>query len=664
MKKLLLILTLSIVSCLTTIQATPKVEQDFLDAVAQGNIKKATIALNYGAYVNAVNDDGYTALHLAAKQYNPQLVKFLLDKGADVDEIAHYGPYNNYSHYDHKDNPKTALQLAAEHGDFLTTYLLLAYGAKDTKDSYGSSSLTARDYAITNGYDDVNALLLFFQKDEYCDRPDDNEAYASVSQDDFKKMLTRLVFDLISHGLDVNIQYPNGKTLLYYVVQEGCVKAFNNLLKHGADITTSTEHGDTLLHVAANHDQVEIASLLIASGADVNATNKHGQTPLHCASKWAPTSSKLVQLLLDHNANVKAEDSLGRTPLMVACENYMEHSDFIKIDEAKRTTIHLEIINLLLKSGASANEQSTKNGLTPLHHLFSVGGYSCSAGCDTIDSSFVDQAFEEANRRVLKVAQILIYNGADVNAQSKEGTPLHKAVYNESHVAFLLSKGADVHQENQYGQTPLHHCSLETTNLLLTYDADINAADNKGNTPLHIAVQEHDRATFGDYHDNIRSCHDKVQLLHDSGANVHQKNFYGATPFHYVATPEIAQLLLDHGAWLHETDNKGNTVLHYAARGYIYYNRETDTYESVLLRFLLDQGCLVNQQNAQGETPLHCATCCYDDGDIKKQCLLKYGADPSIVDNLGNTPQQLAEQKQQNNDTRCDCECSDKDCEY
>ena len=56
----------------------------------------------------------------------------------------------------------------------------------------------------------------------------------------------------------------------------------------------------------------EIAELLLAVGADVDSRNHEGMTPLHLAARDG--HAHLVQLLIDHGANLSTADGEGCTP--------------------------------------------------------------------------------------------------------------------------------------------------------------------------------------------------------------------------------------------------------------------------------------------------------------------------------------------------------------
>jgi ankyrin repeat protein len=77
----------------------------------------------------------------------------------------------------------------------------------------------------------------------------------------------------------------------------------------------------TPLGVALAEGRVEVVRLLLQAGVDVNkqTTNDNKNVlPLHCVANLG--SVELMQLLLDHGANVQGVDYDGKTPLYSAAE--------------------------------------------------------------------------------------------------------------------------------------------------------------------------------------------------------------------------------------------------------------------------------------------------------------------------------------------------------
>lgn len=75
---------------------------------------------------------------------------------------------------------------------------------------------------------------------------------------------------------------------------------------------------ETALLIAADHNLESIARLLMTAGADLEIPGRHpGQRPLHRAVAF--NYEKMVKLLVEHNADIGAEEYLcKRTPLHIA----------------------------------------------------------------------------------------------------------------------------------------------------------------------------------------------------------------------------------------------------------------------------------------------------------------------------------------------------------
>lgn len=168
----------------------------------------------------------------------------------------------------------------------------------------------------------------------------------------------RVVSLLLDKGAPVDAKNPGGATPLYYAARRGNIEVMNILLDHGAsvggvsvffhaeplhgaaigakaraaqllldreaDINARDHNEDTPLHLVIaseneNEDEIFKTALLLLqkNATSVNAQNKDGRTPLHKAA--ARGRYKLSLLLLEHGADVLAEDTLSGTPYHAAC---------------------------------------------------------------------------------------------------------------------------------------------------------------------------------------------------------------------------------------------------------------------------------------------------------------------------------------------------------
>ena len=148
------------------------------------------------------------------------------------------------------------------------------------------------------------------------------------------------------------------------------------------------------------------------------------------------------------------------------------------------------------------------------------------------------------------MAELLIANGADVNAKSdinwevRDLTPLHIAASSgkQDIAELLLAKGADVNATASIERTPLHYAvaagNKDIVELLLAKRANVNAKDLKGGTPLHYAAAKGDK--------------DIIELLLANGADINAKaSPSGMTPLGTAIDQhhdDIAALLRAHGA--------------------------------------------------------------------------------------------------------------------
>ncbi|XP_060529006.1 protein fem-1 homolog CG6966 [Cylas formicarius] len=146
----------------------------------------------------------------------------------------------------------------------------------------------------------------------------------------------------------------------------------------------------------------------------------------------------------------------------------------------------------------------------------------------------------------LSVVQVLLKNGADVNAVSDSGsTPVRSACFMTHFeiVKYLVECGAKINLSNYNGGTCLINSvqSAVLSEFLLQHGADVNAKDVQNKTALHYAIQEHRLETtklllkYGaDYNAKSTYGDDALQMACLKGAN----RIFDFLTLHFSYSPE------------------------------------------------------------------------------------------------------------------------------
>lgn len=130
------------------------------------------------------------------------------------------------------------------------------------------------------------------------------------------------VLELLIQDNDINLVDVDGCTPIFYAAEVGNTGAVRLLLQYGADPNLKDNQDQPLLSYAAraNCNSEEVMTLIIQD-IDVNFADSDGWTPIVHAANVGNIDA--VVFLLDHGADSRLKNSQGHTSLSYAAETHM-----------------------------------------------------------------------------------------------------------------------------------------------------------------------------------------------------------------------------------------------------------------------------------------------------------------------------------------------------
>ncbi|WP_141501375.1 ankyrin repeat domain-containing protein [Paenibacillus luteus] len=165
---------------------------------------------------------------------------------------------------------------------------------------------------------------------------------------------TEKVLQYLKDGIDINVRDDRGRTAILAATHRNRVDTVQALRDAGADLNLQDDRLDNPLLYAGAEGKLEIVKLMNEAGADPAITNRFGGTALIPASEHGYVEV-VEELLKNSSIDVNHINNLGWTALMEA----IVLSDG---DEKQQ-----QVIQLLIEHGADVNIPD-KEGITPLEH--------------------------------------------------------------------------------------------------------------------------------------------------------------------------------------------------------------------------------------------------------------------------------------------------------
>ena len=530
-------------------------EQHLRDAAEAGDLVsvKGVLELAPEIDLDAMDDQGHTALYGATFFGRTQVVEYLLKQGADADVSdmdgktpLHVAASRGYSRimralvqYTNDIDAQdllgaTATFSAAESGSAEVLRILMENSADPN--IANSNEETPLWAATANGHESSARVLLEgssargktkVEVDARAVERGRTPLHVAAERGDIN--IARL---LLEHGAGKEVRDATGNTALFVAADGGHARMVMWLLERNVVIDAANHHGETPLYVSSLDGHVPVTEVLLNRGADTEAADDNGETPLMGAAQEGHTA--IITELLAASAKIEAANDIGETPLMVAALEGFQNAVALLINNGAdfgvarndgKTALHLAamdghkgVMNVILAAARLEFQQTSEDMeqpvflTTPLHLATDTRGETALHVAARVGQVSAMQLMLEYDDYFHEQLQGATFFGRLVDVPNRFGwTALHAAVDGAHHGAVAL---------------------------LLRHKADVNTADIFENTPVHLAARGIDH----------RILHD---LLAEKGVSVDAVNVKGRTALHFASAcvrPSAVTSLLNHGA--------------------------------------------------------------------------------------------------------------------
>jgi serine/threonine-protein phosphatase 6 regulatory ankyrin repeat subunit B len=622
-------------------------------AIMKGHIEIVKLLLNRGADINHRSCSLPPLVHAIAKEANLEIMKLLLDHGANPLFVSGK-EQKNALHWAASEGALGAIEilldrgmdieaksrrgctpliLAADVGQARAAELLLKRGANPlVRSENGGTPLI---WAACHNH--LDAIKLFLDADPNMDAVD-NFGHSAVFLAAYFGSLEVLDF-LLEHGADITAR-PKERPILQVAAAEGHAKVVQRLIDHGCDVPYVNHRQMDALGIAIRERHVEVIQVLLK----------------HLDGDEDPKESVALQFALaDGHAMVKslaATTSLCYSRMMFRRSDPGKHDwlTWVLLDGGSLVRPHA--MNRILHYALEELDQGLIEALIT---------HGCDLGIELESGSTpLCYAIRHGNVPIIKM---VLESGVDVNAfHGGFATALDEAISSMKDgkdtaiVDLLLAHGASINRGKDPGHTAFSVVLLrdgpdwnELALKMLASVQDVNAdRDSMGSTLLHVAV--------------LRNRSDLISFLLDRGADLEAVDEFGVTPF--LLGCQFADLMLPvlqkHGANMNALYHASAGALHAAAaqgnvsaltflacqpgldieartaKGYTPLACALTWAQEPAALYLLSRGAKVNLKTSKNATPLHFAAK-YNLDDAMKD-LLSRDADISAVDDQGWTP--------------------------
>lgn len=300
-------------------------KRELLEAIAKNDLEyvKKAVAKYGNKEINKLRTpDDISPLfdaifYSAPNDQNFEMVKILLE-GLDIESSVY-----KEQDEDHKDYSYTALIGACKHGKIHIVKYLLEKGANMYSPTDDGS--TAFTKAIQSKNLEICKLLI---KHGFDVTYNETHYKGKVATRNRSYLHEAVLYNfpeaaklLLDKGIPATVTYSkNGSTPFHFVAEYNALIVGEMLIKHMAKkgipprvfVNSANALSDTALHLAALSGSIEAAEFLLKNGADITARNNDGQTPLELAKFLVKSENKDLSELINYLTKMEKEVAEGR----------------------------------------------------------------------------------------------------------------------------------------------------------------------------------------------------------------------------------------------------------------------------------------------------------------------------------------------------------------
>jgi len=416
---------------------------DLYKAAEAGNLEKVRTLVQAGCELtHTYGPREWIPLHVAIVDGNIEVAEFLIQEMKKQEITMDFKGTKD----------ETPLYLAAQQGHTEIILKLIENGA--SVETVTDDKLTPLHYAAQDGH--IEIVKIIIDKLIELNKIDLIDIKCNEDTTPLWRAAQKGHYDccqmLIKYS-DVNIIADNGRSVLQQAAQSGNLNVVKLLIENDAKINNENTDGHPILQLAVAREAIELVKYLLSElSVDVNEKSKDGNsndTALHQACQHE--SREMVELLLEHGADIHAKRTNGVMPIHLAAG-----------------VGNIYAVKKFLEANIPADVQGDDKNATPLF-------FAAEHGC-------------------LEIANLLIDRGADVDYQIKDKlrSPLHQACQNghKDVVVRLIEAGAMVNVIDKKKLTPLHMAAyndeVEVVRYLVEHKADPDAANKDGDLPHQL----------------------------------------------------------------------------------------------------------------------------------------------------------------------------------